>query len=420
MEARFLKFCREHKFFFCSFVLLVFYNLIFAMDCTVKEVASVEYTYHLVDFGMGFCTKLLPGAVCAFFLGDAPSEKAVTIYYIVELLLFYVLLSFLVDRFIHSAPKGYTKLYIVLSLFFITGPCTFSIFAYCLGMLDFSWVLLSAVFIFVLSGKKTKWALPVLFFAALLVHLSAMIAYEELFALLVLYKWSTAENKKDGRAWGGIFWLSLAITGAAFIWFMLFEKKSLTYSVGEFDALMRAKGGNPYYYDYALYGKYNFGDDADVYLNAEYVSLPFFPAIGVFINRVIGQVLFNFKATTFSVSTPPYMSFVLPLLALPIFYVIYRYIIYKFKESREDFKKRFLYFCMGAMYPFTMFCSVFTTVDLVRWNAHAFICLFTLFLYMLYSEKQDAAFIKEKTSGVSPLLIAIYYCIYAVTVFDPY
>ena len=59
----------RHKIALSFFAFIVIYNFVFVdKPFEFSSLCDVTYAYHLVDFSVGFCTKLLPGAIYNFFL----------------------------------------------------------------------------------------------------------------------------------------------------------------------------------------------------------------------------------------------------------------------------------------------------------------------------------------------------------------
>lgn len=189
----------------------------------------------------------------------------------------------------------------------------------------------------------------------------------------------------------------------------------------EFDALMKAKGGTGYYFDYALYDSFDYFDGSK-YLQKIYAPISFSAVAEKFVNKLVGQVVFNYKAALYLGSTTsPLSAFVLPLLCAPLLAIVYKYVFRELKANKGNVKKRFFWFFMIIMYPFTLVSSMLTSVDMVRWSAYAFICFFTLFLFIVYERKRQCAeYVHCCFSEINPLLWFIYYCVYAITAFSPY
>lgn len=404
----------------CIFIYTLLYNILIVRNVTPPETGVATYAFHAVDFSVGFCTKLLPGAIFNLLPGEISSTKII-IYESMLLILFFAALSVMLGKFIISSPEKYRKTAIILSFLFVTGPCTFSIYAYRIGMLDVYWVFLAALAVFFMQNKYLRWLMPLICVTAILVHISAMIAYIILFAMLLLYEYISAEDKKEKRIWGTIFLLSVFVSVAAFGYFIIFEKSNLTYeNMEDFDNWLAARGGGGYYYDYALYGKYTFESTETFNFNEMLIPVKFSPAVELFVNKVLNQILFNFELIKYS-NIPPCVMILLLAVIAPLLIPLYRLTAVKLKENNRNYPTVFFCICTFIQVPFTLVCALLTSVDVTRWTAHAFTVAFTLFLYMAYKEKETyLSYTDEYFSSFPTWQKALYCGIYMLTVFDPY
>lgn len=117
----------EHRFGLFFFVFLMAYSFIVSGNMQVWKVDDLTYSFHVVDFSMGFCTKLLPGAVCNF-LFDEVTEAKVSTYLNILVAFCFLLVSLLLEKIVLSTGKEYRTPLIFLIAFFLTGPATFSIY----------------------------------------------------------------------------------------------------------------------------------------------------------------------------------------------------------------------------------------------------------------------------------------------------
>ena len=92
-------FCNKHYFAVVIFVFSIVYSCIIFTNNIPYGVNGEIYALHAVDFGLGFCSKLLPGAIYNIFFDSVGNFKT-TAYLFILLLLFYVVLSFVLEKFI--------------------------------------------------------------------------------------------------------------------------------------------------------------------------------------------------------------------------------------------------------------------------------------------------------------------------------
>ena len=129
----------KHRIFFGILILLPLYHFLLAGGGVPFQVKEINYTFHAVDFSMGFCTKLLPGSIYRLLVGIY-SREAVSVYLLFVYLFFVILLAVLAEQFMRKFESN-PRAAITFIIFFLTGPLTFNIFAVELGMLDFYWVI---------------------------------------------------------------------------------------------------------------------------------------------------------------------------------------------------------------------------------------------------------------------------------------
>lgn len=400
------------------FVFALLYYLVFMLNAGFPSVWISTYTYHLVDFSVGFCTKILPGALFNLLPGENSWDKA-NVYENILLALFFIGLCAMLGRFISNSPEPHRKTAVMLSVLFLTGPCTVSMYVLTLGTLDVYWAFTAILFVFALRNRYLRFLLPALCFTAILINFSSVLAYNILFSLLLLYEYCTEEDKKEKRVFAILFAVCTAVSLFAFVYFLLFEKSNLTMSIEEFDAWMDKRGAGYPYYDYSLYNvnrdSFNGGTFSPVT-----VSIPAAPAL----EKLLNKLLFQLGATFYKMSNtdiPPYTMIILVALMLPLMLPVWRFFRERMRKNRGNKTAVFLYLCAIVQFPFTLLSSLLTSTDVTRWTAHAFTVSFVLFLYIAYNEKGEP--LKHFTDWFAQFPLwqkAVYYTVYSLTAFGPY
>lgn len=409
------------------FFYVVIYNYAIINQFEFWKIDNITYTYHLVDYSFGFATKLLPGAIYHVFFKDV-DPKQLTAYLTVLLLLIFFAAALIVSKvFTKTADTENQKAVLILLLFFFSGPCTFSIFSFELGMLDSYWLLLSIMFIAFLHQKQLRYFLPILFLLSLLVHFSSILAYIPFFFFLLLYETQKAE-KKEKRILAAITIISAAVVIAAFLYFLLNEEKNLVYSLTEFNQQLADRnrfGEEPYYtyYDYSLYKEYHDKgvsfSDAQAFAQAFVSRLPF-PSflenvLCSIVQLVYQQVLLNF----FLLQNYSYLFLAIPVLlvlTMPLLIMFYSCWIRKIKESNSFWKKA-LYFIPILLFPVTIIGGCLNSCDTARWFTHAFLIQFALYLFVLFQEDEIR---RIRMNRIQFFEIAVYFMFYATVFFKPY
>ena len=405
--------------FFFAFAVL--YNFIVINHFKLWQADNVTYTYHLVDYSFGFATKFLPGALYHLFF-KVVLVGQLNVYLTVLTLLLFAFAAFMLAKLVCAQTDAAgRKVLLVLSLFFLSGPCTFSVFTYELGMLDEYWLFFSALFLVCLARKYIRFFIPFLFVASLLVHFSSVLSYIAFFAILLLYHIASAAKKSERVGLWIIFALSLAVTAVLGIYLITKEQSALKYSLEEFnqqlDARNRSFDETYYvYFDYSVYKHYEQG----ALSYAKVMSEPLLTQ-GGFFAQMVNTVYWQLKTISQFYAQIPGVRLqllLLVLLCVPLYALFVKYWVKKIKVGTA--LQKFTYFLCIAQFPFTALIGTLFSPDVPRWMTHAFLIQFTLFLYIVYREKDGDKIGALLPSFVGSREVLLYYLIYAITFFDPY
>ena len=401
------------------------YNYLFGSFCRVWAVDDITYVYHIVDYSLGFCTKLLPGAIFGFFFKEPTPLKA-SIYETVLLIALFICTAFFLDRFINGVPLRFRKPAFILCALFITGPCSFAIFSLELGMLDVYWLYLSVIFIFLLQNRYLRLLLPFLFFLAILIHFSSLICYILFFALLILYELSCAKKKIDRRILLAVFCASVIVTAGTALYFFINEEKNLKYeTVEELNVFLESRGAKSLiYYDYAFYHymtNYRDGNILGVQLLTD-SALPGFIVSAV--NTVYAQIVFTLYIYFNIGYHLPIIGATVLAVQIPVLIWIYVTVLRFMKRQCGNNKlKRFVFLCMLLYFPVTILFGSLFSPDIVRWSTHAVLPLIAIYLYILYREPDKLFLLQHLSDMVSvytPLQLFVYFVVRGALVVFPY
>ena len=409
----------KYTLFFFAFITL--YNFIVVSKCKLWSVDVVTYTYHLPDYSFGFVTKLLPGALYHLFFKEVYPEQ-LNVYLNVLTLLLFLFVSFSLAKLIatRKSPES-RKTLLVLSLFFLSGPCTFSVFTLGFGMLDFYWLIFSALFLVFVSNKYLKFLIPGIFFLSLLVHISAVFCYIPFFALALLYRFYISQSREEKKTLMLIFGISIAVSLAGVVYFVLNDNQNLAYSMRDFHrqiSLRNHLGDSGYYvyYDYAFFRHYE----------TDFVSLeqlrqnPLLKSGGAaaeLINALYSQlqlVVIMHRHSPYYI----YQLLFMLLLISPIYALMLIFWVGKFKKA--DRLGKLLFLLIILQFPLTLLSGLCVSLDISRWLANAFLVQFLLFFFVVFHQKED--FIVEIKARKLPfrIMAGVYYLIYFFTIVKPY
>lgn len=405
---------QRHRFAVFFFLFLAVYHVVMVNQFKPWRVDPYSYAFHCVDFSFGFATKLLPGAVFRALFGAHASETAASVYETVLLLLFFAGVSVLLEKFLRCVSAEYRRAAMFLLLFFVCGACTFSMFSKHLGALDVYWAFFNLLFVFFLESKRLRFLVPLLFFASVLIHYSAVLNTVILFSVLLLYYASVAGQKNEKRSWLLLFAVSVCATAALVLFFLLNESR-LMCPMDTFHEKLTQNGSHYFiYYDYAFYH----------YFDNQYI-LPLAvqnePNVVLrILETVYYRMVFNFDLIGSTGGDAFFVFFCDLALLSPLLALIYRFHAGRFRKETNRFK-RFCTLLMMAQFPFTLISGLLFSADINRWMTHAFLIFFTCFLIVLYREEKARNQLLERIGSLSGSLASgLYFVMYAAIVFPSY
>lgn len=400
-------FSKHYSLHFFIFILL--YNFVVTRGFELWTIDSGTYTYYLVDFSMGFCSKFLPGAIYNFFFDDT-STTAVSIFAIFLFLLCAALISIMLEKILKNADEKNKNLLLFLFVFLLTGPSLLPMCIYRIGSHDVFWILFFLLSILFLSNKRLYILIVPMCMLSVTVNYGSLVSFIPAILLMMIYKITLIQEKKEKKWLWFTTILSLLSAVLLSAYFMIFEHSNLTYTFEEFTAILNERGyvGEPYYfgsnlYDIEYYEEIN-------YEHLESIQSPFIYAIA----HVYYRVVWNFAYISMETIIAPL------LLSLPVIILIFSFLKTRIKDKEEKKLKRFVVFCMLAMFFFILLGGVFLSTDIVRFWGHAYTLLFAFFLYIVYNEKNDnLQHMSDCIAKIPKPVVALYFMCYLFMVFDP-
>ncbi len=406
------RFLYSHRVFFGLFAFLLAYEVVIGNNLAPWRISDDFFVFYTVDFGMGFCSRILPGALCRLLLGE-PDQHAVSVYTTVLMVLFFAGVCLLLEQLIKRTAKQDRLLCLFFVLLFITGPASFSIFVVGLGIMDYYWMLFALLFFVFLSRKLLYYFIPPLFALCVFVHYGSMICYIPLMAIILLYKISVSDDLRERRLLWAVFAAGVALAFISTGYVMLFEEKQLVYSMEEFDEIIRSRGAKLfYYYDYEFY-KVIVGPEGGIMY--DYAS-----ESGNVLTRIIGHMLAQMETTfTQHFKNGDLRETVLALLAvLPVEAVMFAVLWNRFRDrDKKSFLRCASLSLIALLYLLMLVCAVFFSTDTFRWLSHMFLCLSVAFFYV--SVHEGAALwsaVRRYTGGAKASFCILFFLFYAVLV----
>ncbi len=378
-------------------------------------VNEVTYSFYAIDFTVGFCSRIMQGALHNLFVAS-PSMASASVYLTVVFVIVAGVVAFLGEKFIIQVDARYRKTAIIIFLFLLTGPSTFAMFIKIFGLIDVFWVLAAALSLLCLQKKQLYFLIVPLAVFMIFVYYGAILCYVPFLAIILLYKISTTPEKKEKRFLTAVFFVTVVATIGLSVYFAAFERSNLVFTMEEFDKFLVDRGvdpGNLFYYDFSFY-RYteSFMDNNEVYLP----SADDGTSAGAFIKLLFQQIYVALTLKEFTYVTP----FVL-IMILPVVLFVYRFLIRAMKQvGRKDKLKGFALFCAMVFFPFVAVIGCCFSTDVVRWIGNAFLPFLSIFIYVIYKEKDWAwEMVDKDISSIKTSVLVPYYLLYSMTTFLP-
>ncbi len=407
--AKIKRFLYSHRVFFGLFAFLAAYEACVANSFSKWQVGEHFLSTYAVDFSLGFCSRFLPGAVYRLLFGDV-NERLLSVLLTVLLLLIFFVLCILLERLLLKTPRNDRPLCIFAVLLFITGPASFSLFTQWLGVIDVYWICLCLLFVFALSDRRLYFLIPAVFILTVLVHYGALISYVPMMAVMMLYKLLRCDEKGERRYLGTVLVLSAVCAAGLTVYFILFERRNLTYTMEQFNEILLGRGAKyTYYYDYNVYR--NISSEGNMSVE-DYIYGSANPAVILF-RSVWMQIRMTVALRLTAGLT---VEYVLGMLVLcPVCAVLISVFIARARDTGiKGFLRRAVYLLPPVLFIGCFTASTLFSSDVFRWLTHSFLPLATVFLYMAYYEKDRFwSILRKRLSGVPAAALAAFWFLYA-------
>lgn len=409
----------RHKVMFCLLSFLLVYECVFSGQFKAWSVGDYPYAYHAMDYSLGFVTRILPGAICNFLFKEISVFK-VTVLETVLLLIFFVCLSFLLEKLYYRFGSKDRKSGLLLIFLFVTGPCSFGIYVKELGMLDAWWLYCAVIILFLLSNKKLRPLIVVFAFVMILIYYASVICFAPFIVIVLLYQATVETDPGERRRIYVIAAAFALIAVGSALYFMSFERTNIRLSQEEFYTLLTSRGfkGNLediYTIVYVVPPEESGitpGTDAEIWSQTGMTS--------DLLNQIFVRLLMHWNIFMESTKTKYLHVLYAFLLTCPVMVLMLSFFSSRMKTEEKRVRK-FVFFCMIVLFFFVNGAALFVSTDNMKWLAHAFMLTFACFLYVLYREPQMLAERVRPLLKKIPASVLICYCLlYAVTVFHPY
>lgn len=403
------KWYNNHFYFIFFSLLIVVYNFVVTAELRPTQLSDVCYPYFLVDFSMGFCSKLLPGAIYNFFF-DNTSRVAVFTYNTVIFIAFMLIISIMLEKLMLKTEEKYRTSMFFLSILFLTGISIFPMCVYKMASLDSYWMYFTVLSMIFLSNKKLYLLIIPASLMIIMVNFGALIVYIPFIVLLMIYKTTIIQDKKEKNFLWFVIIASAIFSVLLSMYFLIYEQSNLVYTFEEFTRILNDRGyeGASKYYATGLYSEPYYETVDYDHINS--IESPFLRAI-VF---VFYRVLLTLEIIDIEKGIAPI------LLCLPVAILIFYFFKQLIKRENICITKKFVLFCMSAMFFITIILSTVFSSDMVRFIGHAYTLLMASFFYVVYYEGNNSlVFVENWLSKIPKTLVLLHFVCYFFMVFDP-
>ncbi len=400
---------KKHPYLPFYFLGFIAYNFFVTASMNPMGLSDVCYPYFLVDFSMGFCSKLLPGAIYNFFFNNTSKEAVFTFNTIVFVVFVFIVLVLLEKLFLCHEGKNRTSL-MLLSVFFLTGISVFPMCVYKMGSLDSFWIYFTVMSVLFLSDKRLYLLIIPSSLMVIMVNYGSLFVYIPFILLLMIYKTTVIHDKREKALLWTVIFVSFVSTVLLSGYFALYEQSNLVYTFEEFSGILSDRGyeGVSKYYATGLYSE-PYYETID-YEGINSIESPFFRAL-----------FFAYQRLLFTLGTISFKSGIAPMLiCLPVAAAVFLCFKGFLKQKNDSKLKKAVIICMSLMFFLSIGACIAFSADVARFIGHSYTLLLTSFFYVAYYEREKISdCLSRLLSKIPQFVTVIYTVLYTLMVFDP-
>ncbi len=431
MKKKLFGFFYELRYTALFFVFFVFNSVVAVGHFSLPKLAHPpNYTIHLFDFSFGFCTRFLTGQLYRWFTGGDYNPYKIEAYNRVLLVIAFLMISALLSRAVKSVPEKDRRLYVLVGLFYVSGPLTFSLFSIGLGIVDTLWLIFIPLFLFLLGNKYLKFAAPLLVLPIILTHFSALICYMVLVFFVLIYLASSQKEKREKTVYWGIFAVTFVAAAVLAVYFATHEYSNAVYTVDEMhrQIMQRSQIGeftDTHYIDFDVYKIATIAKDSYPYEKlTDDVLIPEGSRVPAVIARFINAAWPNMNCHLhyyFDQKGIPVEltgDILQTVFFLPVWVFIIRYWLHRIKIAREEgnLVQRLLFALAIAYIPVILIFWFLFSMDYFRYYNHTVIIEGAFLIYVMFKNPTDTAeWLKARFGAYNRALLYIYAAIYLLT-----
>ncbi len=345
------------------------------------------YQFYLCDYSVGFCSRLLVGAVVTFFT-DVVSTDLMNVIINTSVIFSLVLQAAAAGVILRVAMKRESLLCCGLVLLFLLSPMAVTENMQMPGQLD---VYLLVVFLLWLACYRTPAVYvisPLVCAICMAIHYEFVLMFLPPMLVLLLYRAVSWEQKRARVLSAVSFSVCLVVTAVLLVWFVFFATQHLHLTESEFyygmlrrfrtDPVTRSSNiyrmGTPIYKEYFDAHLFGHADFTENLFGEEAYSFTYDSVWGYIRSMLI--IAKSLGQSDWSKELVPFVPVAL------IFCVIWVLCMVKAKGKRGE---RFVYFCCAAQ-MFVIIPDMIASSDLWRFISAAFIAQFSVFFAIYYDQ----------------------------------
>lgn len=399
----------KHSYVIFFALLFLAHNYVVTASLNPLRLSDVCYPYFLVDFSMGFCSKLLPGAIYNF-LFDNTSRVAVFSYNTFIFIAFVLVVFVMLEKLILRVGYDDRKNFFCMSILFLTGISVFPMCVYKMGSLDSYWIYFTILSVVFLSDRRLYLLIIPSSLMVIMVNFGGIFVYIPFIILLTIYKSTVIQEKSEKYYLCVVAAITTVLSILLSGYFVIYEQGNLVYTFEEFTQILNNRGydGVSRYYATGLYSE-PYYDTVD-YAGINGIESPIYRALYF----VFQRFLLTLKMTAFEKG-------VLPFLVSSPTVVVVIYCFNKFIKCHGiSGLKKFVLFCMSAMFFMSIAICIIFSSDVVRFIGHAYSLLIASFFYVVYYERENiSGILTALIKKIPKAVVFLYYLMYVFLVFDP-
>lgn len=364
--------------------------IVFCFGCSVAVAAAsgyklfgldihiATYQFYLCDYSVGFCSRLLVGAIITHFT-DAVSVELMNTVINSAVLFTLAAQACLAGWGMLKAMKTRRPWAVPFILLFVCCPLSVTENMRMPGILDVYILAIFLVWLLVYRTPAVYLLTPPICLICMAIHYEFLFTYLPPMLILLLYKAVFSEKKSSRLCAGTSFAVSSVVSASSFFWFVLFAQKHLRVTSDEFyyrmverlDMDPARRSANIY----QLRGTPIYKDYFDYYIFGEYEGKNYFENTGEFFSFLKNFTEHNFNREMFRTELAVFLPF----------FIVFCILWFRAMARVKGGMKRFFFFCCAAQ-SLVLIPEIIISTDIWRWVSAAFISQFCVFI-MLYADE---------------------------------